>query len=181
MKFINRTIKNSRHFPNTPFDPQRHLFAFTLIELLLVSVVLALITGLAVPNIKPAYDHLQLQRTVEDLADTMRYAQSRAVASNSSVRLEFDEKLSSFWLTQEGDADKGGGGKYGKIKGRLGRVINIAKGISLESSEEKPCVQFYPDGTIDKIQVYICQKKKCFAVSTQEQRGYVNVFEVIKN
>ena len=73
---------------------------FTLIEVILVVLILSVIAGLTIPRFSSTYNRFILQKSVEDLAYIMRYAQSRAITKNRVIRLEFDSTLSQYWLTQ---------------------------------------------------------------------------------
>ncbi len=63
---------------------------FTLVEILLVVVIMAVIAVLAVPNFSRTYAGIELHKTADDLAYRMRYVQSYAITKNTRARLEFD-------------------------------------------------------------------------------------------
>ncbi len=150
---------------------------FTLIEILLVVVLISVISAIAVPNFSQPYKNLQLKTATNDIAYLMRYAQSRAVSKNKKVRIEFSDGRQRYWLTEE--SQKGVGvateEQFVKISSRLGRENNLGKDIRVEMQEEN--LIFYPDGTMDKRELSVCNLKKCFLISTKVQRGYVSVFE----
>ncbi len=150
---------------------------FTLIEIILVLVILGVIAGLTVPRIGQNFIELQLKRTANDLSYLMRYAQSRAITKNRMVRLEFDDNFSKVWLTQstEEASPEEDNKSFERITGRLGRTLTVPDKIYLEA--ETVPVQFYPDGSMDRVRLYVCHEKDCLTVSTQEQRGAVRVFD----
>ena len=157
------------------------LKSFSLIELLLVVVILGVIAGLAIPNFSQTYASLQLQETAKNIAYVMRYAQSQAVIKQKNLRLEFDEPNKTYWLTQSMDEaqeknTKGGEASFERILGRNGRTFNIPDELTLEIP--KPFVEFYPNGDIEKMRIFLSNpKRKYFTVSTQEQTGYVLIFD----
>ena len=163
-----------------PKNKTQGVRGFTLIEILLVVLLLSVITGLAVPNFSQSYSNFQLQKFTEDLAYTMRYAQSRAVSRNTPVRLEFNNDFSQYWLTQFASPSNetetpGAAPVYEKIAGRYGRIFSTIRGIHIQSLSDH--IDFFPDGRIAKQRVYVCREEKCFTISTQEQRGFVDILE----
>ena len=152
--------------------------AFTLIEIILVVIVLSIIAGFAVPNFSKTYAYIQLQRSAQDLAYLMRYAQSRAVTKNTTVRLQFDEDFSAYWLAEKiKDEEEAEEEEFKRISSRLGKTVKIPSGLKIEMEEEVDSLNFYPDGSIDKKAINVCNEKSCFVVSTEEKRGDVQVFQ----
>lgn len=144
--------------------------AFTLIELMLVIIVFVVIAGIAVPNFRQVYSSMQLKKSANDVAYLMRYAQSRAILKNLKIRLTFDEELKKYWLVQNSSSEE-----YERFKSRTGRAQEIPSQITVDTDEL--FITFYPDGSIEKKRLYFCRNEKCYTISTQEQRGYINVFE----
>lgn len=152
--------------------------AFTLIEIILVVIVLSIIAGFAVPSFSKTYAYIQLQRSAQDLAYLMRYAQSRAVTKNTTVRLQFAEDFSAYWLVEKiKDEEEAEEEEFQRISSRLGRACKIPSGLKIEMEEETDALGFYPDGSIDKKAINLCNEKTCFVVSTEEKRGDVQVFQ----
>jgi len=151
--------------------------AFTLIEIILVVLILAIIAGLTVPNFNPAYKKIQLQQTSDDLAYLMRYAQSRAVTKNHPVCLEFDSDLRKYWLAEEVSRESGEetAESFRRFPGRLGRTFSIPESVEVES--EASTIQFYADGRIDKQHLFVCLESLCYTLSTKEQRGQIRIFD----
>ena len=148
---------------------------FTLIEVILVVLILSVIAGLTIPRFSSTYNRFILQKSVEDLAYIMRYAQSRAITKNRVIRLEFDSTLSQYWLTQaephqikEDPMDQ-----FERFSGRLGKTFRVAEGINLEMQGSH--IGFHPDGTIDKEHILACQESRCLTISTKVQRGHINI------
>ena len=148
---------------------------FTLIEIILVVIILSIIAGFSIPNFLPLYKSLQLQNTANDLAYTMRYAQSRAVTRNILVCVEFDGIFTSYQLKEQEDPlkdpDKD---ELVNIPGRLGRVVHVPEEIDIKGEENKAC--FYPGGEMDKQHIWVCSEGKCIIVSTKEHRNMVKIF-----
>ena len=178
---------------------------FTLIEILLVVVIMAVIAVLAVPNFSRTYAGIELRKAADDLAYRMRYAQSYAITKNTRARLEFDPLLTQYWLTrptgslrpkaprgEEQSGDDTAQDAFERLTGRLGQSISLPREVRLSFEDGDPSLFFYPDGTIDKRRISLCralpagrvgpatrdrQGEDCVFVSTQKQRGHVHVFK----
>lgn len=171
-----------RHFPKlkafTPLE-KNFLTGFTLIEILLVVLLLGVVAGLAIPNFSQLYSNLQLSETTKNVAFLMRYAQGRAIIKKKLHRFEFDTVKNQCWLMQEADANaekRDEGVDFQPISGKMGQSLSLPEGITLET--DKPLILFYPDGKIDKARLYLHDSRnRYFTVSTQDQFGYVQIFE----
>lgn len=157
--------------------------SFTIIELLLVVVIIAVIAALAVPNFGGTYARVQLRKAADDLAYHMRYAQSYAITKNTPVRLEFDSSFAQYWLTRR-SADDAAQDVFIGLTGRMGEVISVPRGVQVSFEDGEPLLYFYPDGTMDKRRINLCRVRpagrrggECVFISTQEQRGQVHVLK----
>ena len=154
------------------------LKGFTLLELILVLIVLSVIAVLAIPNFHQTFFQLQLKQTAQHLSYLMRYAQNRAITLGQDHHLEFGPEHTQYWLTSyQEPADENSDEKAGfkRIPSRLGRTFVIPPEIRLESPQ--PFILFKDNGDIDKVRLYLCAQSRCFTISTQEQSGYVQVFD----
>lgn len=156
---------------------------FTIIELLLVVVMIAVMAALAAPNFGSTYARVQLRKAADDLAYHMRYAQSYAITKNTRVRLEFDPSSTRYWLTRR-SGDAAAQDTFIGLTGRMGEVIRVPRGVQVSFKDGDPLLYFYPDGTMDKRRINFCrvhpagrQGGQCVLVSTQKQRGQVHVLK----
>ncbi len=147
---------------------------FTLVEIILVVVLLGIVAGLAFPDLSRVYDQFQLNQKVDNLAYLMRYAQSRAVIEGEKQRMVFTSDKRKYWLEEKVNDNEGVEEKYHRISGRLGRSFTLPRRMTATVDGETAL--FYPDGTMDKIQITVCHKKYCRRVSTKKINGYVYVF-----
>ena len=134
---------------------------------------------MALPNMGSTFKKFELKSAADQLVYYMRYAQTRAVAKNILVRLEFSEDFSSYWLSGEElrkeDDVTIESTELIKISGRMGHVNSIPLGVKVKS--DLSFVDFYPDGDIQKQVMNVCNDKLCYTVSTEDQRGYVRIYE----
>lgn len=165
-------MKSNSRFPGKEFFRFRsfHLrAAFTMIELLLVVLILSVIAALAVPNFSHSYAKIQLRNNVYDIANLMRYAQSRAVIRNKTMRLQIDLTTKKYWIEEQ--VEDG----FQSFSGRMGGKYSVISGASIE--QEHDHILFYPDGRIEKVYITVCRQENCYTISTKEQRGFVHVLQ----
>lgn len=137
---------------------------------------MAVMAGLVVPNFGNTYQNIQLEKTTEDLAYLMSYAQARAITTNRQFRLEFDTDFSTYWLShQKIDDEAQPSEEFERMAGRMGREFRVPNKITVEASE--PFINFYPDGNIDKERIYLSNAQDTHTISTQEQKGFVKVYD----
>ena len=153
-------------------------FGFTLIEILLVLLIVGIMAGLSIPNVSRTYTTILLNRTTNDLASFIRYAQSRAIIQRQVFQLTLDPQTKRYSL-RKADAnslEKKFPLRFSPLAGRLGRTFEIPREIRILA--QNPIIDFQPDGKIGKVNWSLCdQNHRCLTISTQEQSGYVRVFE----
>ncbi len=148
---------------------------FTLIEILLVVLMIIVVAGLALPNFSILFERIQLDETAKNIVYLMRYVQNRAMIKERQHELVFDENNHEYWLNEISSDDEGGMAQSAPVAGRFGRHFSFSPRLTIET--DNPEIKFYPDGKIDKVHLYICNRKSCLTVSTREHLGYVELFE----
>ena len=78
----------------------------TLVELIVVMVIIAIGAVLAIPNISGWLPNYRLRSAARDVASTLRFAQIKAVSSNTTYQVVFDT-LNDSYIVQY--LDTGGG------------------------------------------------------------------------
>lgn len=150
---------------------------FTLIEVMLVVVVLAVALGVAVPNLSVSWQNFGVQKAADDLAYLMRYAQDRAVRADKQLRMNFVVQARSYALTEESidDRDPSAEKKFQPVAGRWGKLVVLPEAINMEPTQNS--VDFSADGRMSRVRVVLCRQQNCLTVSTQEQSGMVDVLK----
>lgn len=151
---------------------------FTLLELLLVVLILGIAASITIPSFARTSSRLELRKTTENLANTIRYGQLRAMSKNQFFRLGLDSK--GYWLEESYSAqEKGHSAKeihnFQKLRDRWGRRTNLPAGISLDQS--KNSIIFSPDGHMTLANLRMCRAQQCLVVTTGEQRGRVEIID----
>ena len=149
--------------------------AFTLLEILLVVVILGILVTMILPQFGKQYHNLQIQYAAEELVNHMRYAQTWAISHNENLIMETNDEMAQYQMKQTSLKDQQSlESKFSKdsqLSRRYSKLVTLPASIKMETPNEK--VKFYPDGTIDKTYVDLCLEKKCYTISTREQRGAI--------
>lgn len=80
--------------------------AFTLIELTLSVLMLAILTAVGIPSFKALYSKSESQKVAAEFINTLRYAQQRAIIERVPIRLVIDVKEQKYWVPVEEDKEK---------------------------------------------------------------------------
>jgi Tfp pilus assembly protein FimT len=133
-------------------------------------MLISVVAAMSLPQVKKAYESVQLKQAALNLSALMRYAQGRSASRQEDLRIEFDPDFSQYRLVKIENGEKQ------NIEGRMGRIFFIPQDISVECSETG--ISFYPSGAMDKIRIYLTSTNgRTYTISTKEIRGRVQVFE----
>ena len=120
---------------------------FTLIELVFVTLILGVLTGMAAPVFRRSYRRLGMEAASWNLTSSLAYARERAVMDRAPVRVLFDDAAGT-WRLATYEA-----GQFVDRRDRWARPRRLASGLSFKFPP--PFVTFYPDGTADETSVDI--------------------------
>ena len=172
-------LRKSVHDPSGNFFSRRAHpeVGFTLMEILLVLLILGIIAGLSIPHLSRTYHTMLLNRTTNDLASLIRYAQSRAIIQRQVFQLSLDPQSKRYCLRKadSNSPDKKLPLHFSPVAGRLGRALEIPQEIQILA--QNPTIDFQPDGKMAKVNWSLCDRDHCLSISTKEQSGYVQVFQ----
>jgi prepilin-type N-terminal cleavage/methylation domain-containing protein len=166
---------------SAPLKSILSLAGFTLIEMLLVVMIVAIISVLSVPRFSKAHQGIILKKQADDIVYLMRYAQSRAINKNKLLQFLFSEEFSSYRIleAESNDYREISDATFIPFQSRLARVRKINSRNFIKS--DLRYIHFYPDGQIDRLSFEVCNENKCFAVSTEFQRGNINLLGPVEN
>ena len=85
------------------FSPSTcHKRSFTIVELLIVILLLAVIAGLAIPNFGSTFKNLQLSQMAKTISSVMYYAQTRSIMKAKGHRLVLTLTIANIgWKKQQ--------------------------------------------------------------------------------
>jgi prepilin-type N-terminal cleavage/methylation domain-containing protein len=147
--------------------------AFTLLELILVMMILALSAMMAVPMLAPFARGRKVTDTAGQLLALTKFAQDMAMSEGKSVRLEIDPGQGVFALTAEKE------GAYAPVESGLARSFSVGDGVTIawegmSDAATQGYVQFDSDGGHDVATVRVTGSdgKSLFVGSSGPTEGY---------
>ena len=143
--------------------------AFTLIEMVVVVVLIAVMAAMIIPEMKGSFDDALLRSTSRDLINVFDLASSRAVSLNQSCRVELDTQSGRYFVEREirgGAQDdyvplKDVSGAEGRLDSRIAVEMSPPDEVSPDNPPDNSAtepvspsaISFYPDGTADAIEI----------------------------
>src|SRR5512139_2205481 len=122
---------------------------FTLLELMMVVLVIALVLALSYPSLSRGSTALHLRAAGRDVLNAFRYAREKAVTEQTGMRVTVDPQKQELVLTN----DLGEGGrKY--VPPHDVRFQRIALGGS-EVVDRSMVVRFLPNGSSDHAEILL--------------------------
>jgi type II secretion system protein H len=154
-------------------------YAFTLIELMVVMVLIGIMTAMILPQMKGTYEDALLRSTSRELVSVCSLAASHAVSLNQAHRLLLDRKTGHYSI-QRLASDRGPEGRLvsapevpggeGELDSRIAIEIHNSGDEAAEAAKQEPSpvpggsarvgrrddgVTFYPDGTADASEIVL--------------------------
>lgn len=120
---------------------------FTLLEILLVVVIVAIIISIATPQFRKTLTTIQLANTTQDIAQFMRFLRAKAVTGKNTYQLKFDLSARRYYAQNI----------TGSGKSSYGLPVAIPENINIAATINP--VKFYSDGSIDKVTIYLFKGK----------------------
>lgn len=157
--------------------------AFTLVEILVVVVLLALLAGATVGAYFGTYKRLLVEKAASDVYLAAKYARIIAIERRQSCVLALDEENGGFALMfLQGDAeDSDESGRF--VSNQYSRPGRFADGVKYEQIAISPSVEpddeavnenivtFKADGTADNAVIQIGDGKNVYTVYIQAATG----------
>ena len=160
---------------------------FTVLELLIVVVIVALAAGLSVGYFAGTYNNMLLRKNARDIVGMAKYARLRAIESHSRTKIVFDQTQGKICLSADQE-DVGGQINEIMVNESYCRAITLLDGIYLgririepafgyggDEGMEGQSIKFYPDGKCNKSIVELTDGKGMYSVLIYPQSGRVAV------
>lgn len=180
---MNFTIKKIRLSPGSRSQGKKTC-GFTLVELLLVLVLIAILAGSMVASLTGRKDSFSLQTSARDLAATIRFAGQFARQYHTTCRICFDEAGRRYQV--ERPAASGSATDFVPARGQAGRQRSLSEGIQITGisaslNEIQPLpewLEFYRDGSGFAGRIELAnQKQETIAIEVIPITGQVHVQE----
>ena len=112
---------------------------FTLLEILLVTFILAMLVGIVTPQFRHSFDNIQFKNFVLNVSTVLRYAHDRALLEKDTYRLKFLEAPSGYQL------ERAIGKEFHPVLDRSGVFKELPPRVQAEINV--PEIILYPDGS----------------------------------
>ena len=142
---------------------------FTLIEIILVTLLIAIIIGVSTPVFRNFFYGFQQTNFPVDLAKLIRYAQERAIVERIRYKLKVDFTNDKYWLEAGNEP----------VSGRFGNKFVIPQGITIEfENTDSSFMSFYPDGRTDQKFIYITGVKGArYTLTTENRIAHISIIK----
>ncbi len=152
---------------------ERPCLAFTLIELLLVMIIMAVLAGFSVPLFSKSYAERQVRQAADDIVYLMRYARVRAMTEQVVYQVALKDGAAV--LLKASDEVTPQGPLFKNVSGAMGRLRALPAGVMLLAAPL--AVNCFPDGKIDPVHFSVRGRAGGLVISTEEVLGHVAVWD----
>ena len=125
---------------------------FTLMELVIVVVVIALVLAVSYPSLSRGSAAIKLRSTGRDVLNTFRYAREKAVTEQTGMRVTVDREKQELILSD----DLGDGRRTYRLSDGV-RIQRLVLG-GTEVTEGPLVVRFLPNGSAENAEVLLQSK-----------------------
>lgn len=155
---------------------RRRAAGFTLIEVSLVLLLIAIVLALAIPRLR-SLSGAELSRQARRLSNTFRYLRSQAILTGRVYRLNYDVGLERYWVTIVNDCSDPGGVPE---DGPLGRPVSLPDPVGISDivlqgigkvQQGLVMTCFYPDGYIDPTVVHLDDGREAYTLYVNSLTG----------
>ena len=140
-----RSTKRRDHLPNS---------CFTLVELLLVTGILVLMTGVMLPRLSSGYRAMGVRTAVSEVVSAIDWMSEFAIRNRVEGRFVFEDGKDVFWIESiDGDNPLEGFSRMrrGPFEERRllpeGMIIEAVEAVEETTSNPNRYLRFFPDGT----------------------------------
>ena len=131
-----------------PCAARRPTRAFTLIELILVMVLMAIVASAVVPSLGRFSRSRQDHDAADQLVSIIQYAQNQAASTGFTHRLQLDPAAGTYYITSNQS------GSYARPTDNYGRTFSVGSGLTADwdapvEISTRGYLEFSPDGAHD--------------------------------
>lgn len=148
---------------------------FTLIEILLIVVLLAIVAGLVIPRLGGLFFDYGFTTSVKTVDTLIQYAHNSAIYDNTVYKVIIDDTHETIKL-EKYDANEDKDANFISVAGSIGRVQTLPEQVSFDEVRHSE-IYFYPDGRCTKSKFVI--KNESGKQATFASNGLYNGMHVI--
>lgn len=162
--------------------PVRQL-GFTLIELVLVLLILAICAAIAAPTLSGFARARALPNTATDLVTTARWCRVMSLTDGVEYRLNLDKGGGKWWVTK----DDGTGSNFVSVTQELGQERPLPDGVaiadvliqSLPAQGDVPYISFRPGGKTDVARITLSYQDLTAEIACDTPLGSFHIVEKV--
>ncbi len=143
---------------------------FTLMEIIVVVIIIAIMFGVALPSLRGMRDNNRLRSTVRENMSLMKYARSEAVFNSRTTQVFLDVEKGEFWLDLRTPDEKTGRYNPKAPKTTMERKRKLEKNVFITEVNAMDnnilengkiiAIDFFPDGTASPTLITYQMEKK---------------------
>ena len=131
--------------------------AFTLIELILVMAIIAIIVGMAVPNLHGFARGRRAAECADQIVALTRYARTQSITEGVPYHMNVNPADGTYWLTRQQDD-----GQFVPLSNSLGLKFQIPDGTRLSwtapGHQDGQYILFQPNGRVEQGEIQLMDK-----------------------
>ncbi|MFH1753706.1 MAG: hypothetical protein ABH875_05935 [Candidatus Omnitrophota bacterium] len=144
---------------------------FTLIELILLTIIIAALVAVSTPQFRSTFATLKLKESSYNLAKLINFVQERAIVEGVQYKLMLDTSEGRYYFLRFDDTK--GEGAFVRPEDRLGKIFTLPKGMALKSDKNE--IHFYPDGRSQEAVITLTSDKRRVEMRVKGRLGYVEI------
>ncbi len=153
------------------FDPvkkcARRRAGFTLLELMIVMVILAVLSVAVTPIFRTAFADTRKEHAVRDLVATLQHAQSMAITEAVEYRVYVAHRDNAYWVEHLVSHEEGRK-QFERTPEFVGRTVQLPDTLKVQRPRARKAsdgsntyfIAFYPSGTSDEARLIVALAKK---------------------
>jgi type II secretion system protein H len=149
---------------------------FTLIEVVIVTAVMAILLMASLPRFQQSSERLRVEQRAFEFAQLLRYARERAVTQSRDTFWVWDDDARRAHLAQADELER-----LERLEERGAESAELAPGVMVLVDADSPparcddCVQFLPDGTATAATVTITRDELAYSIAVDGATGRATV------
>lgn len=144
---------------------------FTLIELILLTIIITALVALSTPRFRNTFTSLKLKEASYNLAKLINFVQERAVVEGVPFKLVLDTEQGRYYFMRFDDTKDSG--VFVRLEEKIGKIFTLPKGTTLRANKNE--IYFYPDGRSQNATITLSSKDDHIKMNVKGRMGYVEI------
>lgn len=154
---------------------RRSVTGFTMIEIILVSVIITTLLAVSMPAFSKIYADTRLKTCVQSLIATIRYVYQSAASQQIKYKINYDQAAGKYWVEKEQDS-----GEFQQVRAALLKPMFLPDNVVFKKISAAQVI-FYPNGSADNFDIQLQNKNnKVYTIHFTGLTGQVEIFDYVK-